>query len=556
MWVPLPPGIIVCEQTIDVKIESVPWTPSDLGKAPPGDDTWLGYLVPVDQLNSKPWTLIKDLPFIHIIGEIRDGSCVVAVASCIQQPFQELYGEDFSPEPAPEPDVLIDLLELTEDEKAICDVCTMRQKISSSLIRKAVTGVTSPGGRGLARYYRSILDKHHLVPIEWALLIDDITTSPSAVRDQFLLSSLFLSLHLLDDLSGFDPSDASDLCKREPDIWIALLRQRESATTAQLVENADIEMHTIALVRGLLEFAGHNTGVRYYRYNRKNTFYDNVGLIGRIFDVGLTNLVPRPFGASEVRDFLVRSGHSDRDISHLCDGLAIHLPIAVPMRYRESLLASLVNRIATGEVMAALGVIGDTYEKLPQLDKKENDGLLLLNHLAKRRVGLEVLREWMASTEGQRVYSQTLKTMWEHPQPTEQFILGLVTLIHYLFILDSSSEGSAPTYCFSFDDFSPLLGDNTVDRRDVLERVGCSARAVLASDPAMASGLDTLIGRQSSVHWLDGYNRPVFGASVSHNGDSCWRLQENSSFPYQDDAPPVGSFKWMRELFGCFTFMI
>jgi hypothetical protein len=148
-----------------------------LGKAPPGDDTWLGYLVPVDQLNSKPWTLIKDLPFIHIIGEIRDGSCVVAVASCIQQPFQELYGEDFSPEPAPEPDVLIDLLELTEDEKAICDVCTMRQKISSSLIRKAVTGVTSPGGRGLARYYRSILDKHHLVPIEWALLIDDITVS-------------------------------------------------------------------------------------------------------------------------------------------------------------------------------------------------------------------------------------------------------------------------------------------------------------------------------------------------------------------------------------------
>lgn len=63
------------------------------------------------------------------------------------------------------------------------------------------------------------------------------------------------------------------------------------------------------------------------------------------------------FGASEVRGFLVWSGHSDRDISHLCDGLAIHVPIAVPMCRRNSLPASLINRIESGEVMTALGVM-------------------------------------------------------------------------------------------------------------------------------------------------------------------------------------------------------
>ncbi|KAF4457922.1 hypothetical protein F53441_275 [Fusarium austroafricanum] len=275
---------------------------------------------------------------------------LVAVASCVQQRLKELHGQDFLFELASEKDAFVDVLNPTEGEKRIYGVCTATQKTQSSVIRKAVIGVTSPGGRGLARYYRKVIyDQRILVPVEWASLIRDITTSPSQVRNRFLLSCLFLSLHLLDHL---DSSEAFELLERKPDTWLKCLRQIERETTVRLVDNANAEMHKISLVRGMLDFAGHNTDVCEYQYDRARTVNDNLNIIAHIFDIERAGPVPNPFGAPEVLDLLLRSGlveGNESSISELCEGLPVVLPIRSPPRLREAFPANLINKLGLGK---------------------------------------------------------------------------------------------------------------------------------------------------------------------------------------------------------------
>ncbi|KAJ3537736.1 hypothetical protein NM208_g3361 [Fusarium decemcellulare] len=385
-------------------VETIPPVLHNLAKVPSDDETWLGYLIPVNQLesNASLWGIARYFPSIHIVGKINDDFCLVAVASCTQRHLRELKSQNFSFKLASDEGVFASVMELCEAEKGVQGIHTMRQKFQRCIIRNAIRGVTSAGCRGLVRYYWKIIhDKRLLVPIEWACLNHDISISPSKTRDLFFLSCLCLSLHLLDDLDGLA---AFELVKRLPDAWMDRFRELEREKLVGQVGNVDAELHQVSLIR-----AAYSDSPA-----MKQVFVtSNLGTKGQP-----TKTLKRSATSS------TSSSPSQRQ-SGSAQGRQVYM----------TLPANLINRLEYREVITALGVIGDTYEQLPGLEKKKNDLLLLLYYFAKRPVDHKVLAQWMASEQGQLTYRGIVTNVRES-QTGEQFLLGLAVLGIYGLVLD------------------------------------------------------------------------------------------------------------------------
>ncbi|KAF5009938.1 hypothetical protein FDECE_3880 [Fusarium decemcellulare] len=351
---------ITCVKVIHQAVETIPPVLHSLSKVPSDDETWLGYLIPVIQLesNASLWGIARYFPSIHIIGKINDDFCLVAVASCTQRHLRELESQVFSFKPASYKGAFDIVMEFCEAEKGVQGIHTMRQKIQRCIIRNAIRGVTSAGCRGLVHYYWKIIhDKRLLVPIEWACLNHDISTSPSKTRDLFFLSCLCLSLHLLDDLGGLA---AFELVQRPPGAWMDRFRELEREKLVGPVGNVDAELHQVSLIRGMLGFAGHETGVRHFQFGNKRSADENLKLLGHLFDVKFTESESKRFGTREVRELLLWSRPfkcSNSDISALYEELPIYVPIGFSKQVYMTLPANLINRLEYREVITALGVM-------------------------------------------------------------------------------------------------------------------------------------------------------------------------------------------------------
>ncbi|PCD23165.1 hypothetical protein AU210_014688 [Fusarium oxysporum f. sp. radicis-cucumerinum] len=519
MLVPSPPdNKIRCVQNITVKIEPPAMELYDLLVFPTDDSTWHTYVVNPDQFPPSLW----ELPSVHIVGFLSDRNCVVVVASCIHQRFYDAYVQHLSPEEPAGEDIFTDVLKPTTSEIAKYGLEAAKEKTRSDVLRRAVRGVTCPGGLALYRYYKAIIhNDYNLLPIEWALLGYDLRLSKPEVRNKFTLLSILLELHFVQDLNSDAVSQVLE--SKRQDGWGEYLATKESLAIAKVIENANDEMHELFLVRGLLEFAGHQTSVCYYQYGQERTIDDSCLILGRALRCVLDPKhesksekkskttrrmrIPRPLGAQDVLERLTRSGYSTTHISELCANLTIFLPIGVPVPYRETLPATLVNRLRRGVVLDAIREISDIYVLyFRQLEKKENDTMLFLLYLANNELESKVTSTWMTSTEGQSMYDQTLTRMREQAQSLEQFTLCVHTLLAYSYLLDSPEPALGPIYSCNLYDFSYLLyGDKQVNRRGVLEIVASYARKALTSLPAGAAQTVMPNIRPSSVHWCDGF---------------------------------------------------
>lgn len=156
------------------KIEPPAMELYDLLVFPTDDSTWHTYVVNPDQFPPSLW----ELPSVHIVGFLSDRNCVVVVASCIHQRFYDAYVQHLSPEEPAGEDIFTDVLKPTTSEIAKYGLEAAKEKTRSDVLRRAVRGVTCPGGLALYRYYKAIIhNDYNLLPIEWALLGYDLRVS-------------------------------------------------------------------------------------------------------------------------------------------------------------------------------------------------------------------------------------------------------------------------------------------------------------------------------------------------------------------------------------------
>ncbi|KAF5724655.1 hypothetical protein FMUND_620 [Fusarium mundagurra] len=491
MLVPSPPdNKISYEAKITVESES-PMELYDLLGLPKDDSTWHTYVVDPDQFSSFLW----DLPSVHVVGYLSDGNCVVTVASSIHQRFYDAYVQHLSPEEPAGEDIFTDVLIPTNLQIVKYGFKTAKEKTRSDVLRKAVRGVTCPGRLALYHYYKTIIhNDYNLLPIEWALLGNDLRLSKPEVRNKFTLLSVLLELHFVQDMNSDAISQVLE--GKRPDRWGEYLATKENLAIAKVVENANDQMHEISLLRGLLGLAGHQKSVYYYQYDQDRSIDDSWLILGRalrcIFypehesEAPGRMRIPRPLGADDVQQRLTQSGYSATEISELLANLTIFLPIRLPVPYIETLPATLVNRLRRRVVVDAIHEICDTYVRHHDLNREENDTMLLLLYIAKNGLESEVTRTWMTSEEGQIVYGQILTRIREQAQSLEQFTLSVLE----------------PVYGRNLRDFSFLLhGDKRVNRRRVLEMVASYTQNVLTGRSAGAAQAVTLSVMPLSAHW-------------------------------------------------------
>ncbi|SCO12743.1 uncharacterized protein FFB20_15269 [Fusarium fujikuroi] len=498
---------ILCYQ----EIEPLAMEPYDLLVFPTDDSTWHTYVVNHEQLPPS----LKELPSVHIVGFLSNRNCVVAVASCIRQRFYDAYAQHLSPEELAGEDIFTNVLKPTAFEIAKYGLEVAKEKRRSDVLRRAVRGVTCPGGLALYLYYKKIINHVcDLLPIEWALLRYDLRLLKPEVLAKFVLSSIFLELHFVQDLNGDAVSHLLE--KKKQDGCQEYLATKESSAITNVTENANDQMHEILLLRGLLAFAGHQTSISYDKYDQDRSIDDRCLILGQVLycvfypehgsKAPERMRIPRPLGADDVQERLTQSGYSATNISELLANIAIFLLIAPPVPYHETLQATLVNRLRWRVVMDAIHEISDTYVlHLPDLEGEENDMMLLLLYLAKKGLESKVTRTWMTSEEGQRMYGQILTHIREQAQSFEQFTLSVHILLAYSHLLDSFEQVLEPVYGCSLRDFSFLLhGDKQVNRRGTLEIVARHAGKVLTGRSAGTAQAVTFPVEPSSGHWSDG----------------------------------------------------
>ncbi|KAF9772159.1 hypothetical protein IL306_010153 [Fusarium sp. DS 682] len=172
---------ILREREIKVEREPLPTELYGFLELPTNDDTWHTYVVCQDAQKVEP--SLWDFPSVHVVGFLSDSNVVVAVASCIQQRFHDVYGQHLSPEVQAGEDVFPDVLKPTTDEIEKYGLDAAKEKTRSDVLRRAVRGVTCPGRLALYRYYKEIItDKCNLLPIEWAKLGYDLRVSTLSVE--------------------------------------------------------------------------------------------------------------------------------------------------------------------------------------------------------------------------------------------------------------------------------------------------------------------------------------------------------------------------------------
>ncbi|KAL6406063.1 hypothetical protein AUP68_10624 [Ilyonectria robusta] len=126
-------------------------------------------------------------------------------------------------------------------------------RAKSLFLRKAFTEINSQDGGVRASHYRRVTsgDDELRVPIEWAILCNDVRNSPRRVR--FLLCLEFLGLVSLGDHDGVEADELLDKDEKQ------LLEQFGLAFSVDVsVDNTTQAYHRIALYRGLLEAVGGN----------------------------------------------------------------------------------------------------------------------------------------------------------------------------------------------------------------------------------------------------------------------------------------------------------
>ncbi|KAG4269146.1 hypothetical protein BFJ70_g15355 [Fusarium oxysporum] len=517
---------VTCAEQRTVKVVPHPVQQYDLFQLPKYNKTWHAHIIRCDETGSEfpAWKM----PSVYTVGSLPDSHCVVVVTSRIRQKFNEIYRQYILREVEAGDDVFLDIFTPNNKNIEKYGLEAAKRKTRSDVLGRAVEGVATTG-LALYRYYMKIIPVNSdRLPLEWALLGYHLGVSEPEVRDQFTLLSLLLELHFVQDLNSDDVSQLLE--KKGQDGWEKYLEMRASLATENIVENTDEEMHEILLVRGLLEFAGHQARVLYYQHDpegtpqdQERTITDSCRILGRALrcvfeakDEGESERsnrmhgrmqIPRPLGAHEVRERLIQSGYSNIEISELCVNLPIFLPIGIPVPYRETLPATLVNGLKRKVVMDAITVISDTYMlHFPALRGEENHIMMFLLYLVKNGLEPEVTTAWMNSTEGQSIYDRTLTRMREQPQSLEQSILCLNTLRAYLYLLDPPEPAIEPVYACYLCDFTYLLhGDTQINRRSVLEVVAGSAQKTLIRLPPGVAQIAMPITRPPPVHWCDGF---------------------------------------------------
>ncbi|KAF5617649.1 hypothetical protein F25303_13242 [Fusarium sp. NRRL 25303] len=422
---------ILCYQ----EIEPPAMEPYDLLVFPTDDSTWHTYVVNHDQFPPS----LKELPSVHIVGFLSNRNCVVAVASCIRQRFYDAYAQHLSPEELAGEDIFTNVLKPTAFQIATYGLEAAKEKTLSDVLRRAVRGVTCPGGLSLYRYYKTIINHVcDLLPIEWALFSYDLRLLKPEVLAKFVLSSVFLELHFVQDLNGDAVSQLLE--RKQQDGLKEYLATKESSAITNVTENANDQMHEISLLRGLLAFAGHQASDCYYQYDQDRSIDDSCLILGRVLFCILYSdgskapgrmRIPRPLGADDVQERLTQSGYSATNISEVLGNITTFLPIGFPVPYRETLPATLVNRLPRRVVMDAIHERNNTYVlHLHDLEREENATMLLLLYIAKEGLKSEVTRIWMTSEEGQRRYGQILTRIREQAQSLEQFTLSVGACLH------------------------------------------------------------------------------------------------------------------------------
>ncbi|CAH0054802.1 unnamed protein product [Clonostachys solani] len=321
------------------------------------------YLIPANQWEGSSWTQIKHLPLIHVVRKTPDDEFfVVALAdSCIQHIRR--YGVGLKL--VPEADVEYHGDEFSTVYFMAYGIREARQKYRRQFIRNAGRGINSRRGRGLGRLYqRTTLDEGMQTAIHWAILTTDILELDAETRDRFLLSVLFLCLHVEGNLSN--PSAIASI-KRKPEIWHKFFQQLYTIKTAKPAEDPRAEIHQVSLLRGLCEFAGGATDDLQHAFNTKLSTNDNMAILGDLFQLDFANpLMVGSFWSGEVMDLLLRQQHlkvTGRMLDWL-KGMHMYVPLGYSPRLYKALPAAFAHALEYQTVKGVEALMSELYDRL------------------------------------------------------------------------------------------------------------------------------------------------------------------------------------------------
>lgn len=142
---------------------------------------------------------------------------------------------------------------------------------------------------------------------------------------------------------------AFELIERKRGVWLEYFRELNTEKTKLPIDDAEAEMHKVALLRGLLESAGGGRDRSQHKFDNKRSTNDNLATLGHLFDLDLTELVS--YGGSgtlKVREVLIQSKPfecSEMDVMKLQQQIPLYAPIGFSDAVYETLPANLINAL-------------------------------------------------------------------------------------------------------------------------------------------------------------------------------------------------------------------
>lgn len=272
------------------------------------NEEWVHCLIPTTSLEQSPWWVQHRS--VHVVGNHLDDEFVdVAVI----KPDIERLRNTVDLRSAT---IKRCLYEPSQREEHVYGTHRASERARGRFIDSAVDGILTRGP-GLGCFYRRHVDDVSLLAvIEWAILQRDIEVSlrgsviclstdftqasPPDIRDRFLLSCLFVTLVLLDNLCGDFVTNI--LMKKDKDDWMELLRDVCAAHIARPPEDPEESKHKAAILRVLLEWDVPDVS----RFDGKRSVNDNLTMLCDLF-VGFDEPMPfRCFDDWVVQDVLSR----------------------------------------------------------------------------------------------------------------------------------------------------------------------------------------------------------------------------------------------------------
>ncbi|RSL71437.1 hypothetical protein CEP54_001338 [Fusarium duplospermum] len=250
---------------------------------------------------------------------------------------------------------------------------------------------------------------------------------------------------------------------------------------AQRIEDVQVEMHQISLIRGAFHFSSSERASGQHQVNLGLSADENLAIFCHRLSLDMTEAGPKRASTQKVAELLLHHKPfecTEQDITDLWKTFD-DVPVGFCTGLYDILPTDLINAVPYHTVVSAQCMMYEppipklcpilrltpsskmTYQEMPHLRAVENHLSLLLYQCVISHVDDKTLLEWMTSARGKHHYQRLMVGLGELQTP-DQIVLRLTVLLSYELVIGRQNEVLEPVHGSYLRDFLYFLEGHEV----------------------------------------------------------------------------------------------